>query len=83
METTTTTIRSLAVDVIITETTHRDAVGILFYLATIIVRSRTTGVERIARRSRIPGTGKTLARDVQRLGVRALDKLTDGFSTRE
>lgn len=75
METTTTTIRGLAVDVIITETTHRDAHGVFFYLATITVRSRKTGVERIARRSRIPGTGKTIARDVQRMGVRVLDKL--------
>jgi hypothetical protein len=75
METTTTTIKGLAADVIITETTHRDTVGVLFYLATITVRSRKTGVEKIARRSRIPGTGKALARDVQRLGVRALDRL--------
>lgn len=75
METTTTTIRGLALDVIITETTHRDTVGVLFYLATITVRSRKTGVERIARRSRIPGAGATLARDVQRMGVRALDRL--------
>ena len=76
METTTTTIRSLAVDVIITETTHRDGHGILFYLATITIRSHKTGVERIARRSRLPGAGAALARDVQRLGVRALDRLT-------
>ncbi|WP_156462764.1 hypothetical protein [Rhizobium sp. Leaf262] len=75
METTTTTIKGLAVDVIITETTHRDARGILFYLATISVRSRKTGVEKIARRSRLPGAGKAIARDVQRLGVRALDRL--------
>lgn len=75
METTTTTIKGLAVDVIITETTHRDARGTLFYLATITVRSRKTGVEKIARRSRLPGAGKAIARDVQRLGVRALDRL--------
>ncbi len=75
METTTTTIRGLTFDVLVTETTHRDAVGVLFYLATITVKSRKTGVEKIARRSRIPGTGKTLALDVQRLGVRALDRL--------
>jgi len=62
-------------DVIITETTHRDARGVLFYLATITIKSHRTGVERIARRSRIPGAGATLARDVQRMGVRALDKL--------
>lgn len=76
METTTTTIRSLAVDVIITETAHWDGNVILFYLATITIRSHRTGVERIARRSRIPGTAKTIVRDVQRLGVRALDRLT-------
>jgi len=75
METTTTTIRGLALDVIITETTHRDAHGVLFYLATITIRSHRTGVEKIARRSRIPGAGAALARDVQRLGVRALDRL--------
>lgn len=76
METTTTTIRGLAFDVTVTETTHRDARGILFYLAIVIVRERKTGVERIARRSRLPGAGAALARDVQRLGVRALDRLT-------
>lgn len=75
METTTTTIRGLALDVIITETTHRDERGILFYLAVITIKSHRTGVERVARRSRIPGAGASLARDVQRLGVRALDKL--------
>ncbi|MGF0539898.1 hypothetical protein ACQQ2Q_18010 [Agrobacterium sp. ES01] len=75
METTTTTVRGLTFDVLVKETTHRDAVGVLFYLATITIRSRKTGVERIARRSRIPGTGKTIARDVQRMGVRVLDKL--------
>lgn len=75
METTTTTIRGLAFDAILTETTHKDAHGVLFYLAVVTLRSRKTGVERVARRSRIPGAGKALARDVQRLGVRALDKL--------
>lgn len=75
METTTTTIRGLAFDAILTETTHKDAHGVFFYLAVVTLRSRKTGVERVARRSRIPGAGKALARDVQRLGVRALDKL--------
>jgi hypothetical protein len=75
METTTTTIRGLAFDVLVTETTHRDGKGVLSYLAIVVLRSRRTGVERIARRSRIPGAGKDLARDVQRLGVRAVDKL--------
>lgn len=76
METTTTRIRGIAFDVLVTETTHQDARGVLFYLAVIIVRNRKTGVEQVARRSRIPGAGKALARDVQRLGVRVLDKLT-------
>lgn len=75
METTTTTIRGLAFDVLVTETTHKDARGVFFYLAIITIRSRATGVERIARRSRLPGTGAALVRDVQRLGVRALDVL--------
>lgn len=75
METTTTTIRGLAFDVLVTETTQRDGNGVLFYLATVVIRSRKTGVERIARRSRIPGAARTLARDVQRMGVRALDEL--------
>lgn len=75
METTTTIIRGLAFDVLVTETTQRDGKGVLFYLATVVIRSRKTGVERIARRSRIPGAGKTLARDVQRLGVQVLDQL--------
>jgi len=75
METTTTTIRGLAFNTILTETTHKDARGVLFYLATITIKSHKTGVERVARRSRIPGAGKALARDVQRRGVRALDRL--------
>ncbi len=70
METAVTTIKGLAADVIISETTHRDTRGILFYLATIVIRSHKTGVEKIARRSRIPGTGKSLAREVQRMGIR-------------
>ncbi|MGO6844827.1 hypothetical protein [Rhizobium leguminosarum] len=75
METTTTTIRGLAVDVLVIETTHRDGKGVLFYVATVVIRSRKTGVEKVARRSRIPGTGQSLVRDVQRLGIRALDVL--------
>lgn len=75
METTTTTIRGIAFDVLVTETTHRDARGVLFYLAVIAIRSRKTGVEREVRRSRLPGAGKELARDVQRMGVRVLDRL--------
>lgn len=76
METTTTRIRGIAFDVLVTETTHRDARGVLFYLAVIIVRNRKTGAEQVARRSRIPGAGKALARAVQQHGVRVLDKLT-------
>lgn len=75
METKTTTIRGLAFDVLISETTHRDACGVLFYLAVVVIRERKTGLERVARRSRLPGAGAALARDVERLGVRALDKL--------
>lgn len=77
METVVTTIKGLAADVIISETTHRDTRGILFYLATIVIRSHKTGIEKIARRSRIPGTGKSLAREVQRMGIRALERLGD------
>ncbi|MBY3531837.1 hypothetical protein HFN68_02595 [Rhizobium laguerreae] len=73
METRTTTIRGLAFDVVVSETTHRDTRGVLFYLAVVVIRERKTGIERVARRSRLPGAGAALARDVQRLGVRALD----------
>ena len=75
METTITKIKGLAFDVFVTETTHKDARGIFFYRCVVIVREHKTGVERVACRSRIPGTGKTLARDVQQRGVRALDAL--------
>lgn len=75
METKTTIIRGLAFDVLISETTHQDARGVLFYLAVVVVRERKTGTEREVRRSRLPGAGAALARDVQRLGVRALDTL--------
>ncbi len=76
METKTTIIRGLAFDVLVSETKQMDARGILFYRAVVIIREHRTGVEREIRRSRIPGAGAALARDVQRLGVRALDKLT-------
>ncbi|NTF42579.1 hypothetical protein [Rhizobium rhizogenes] len=73
MKTTTTTIRGLALDVLVIERMHADAAGVLFYVAEIVVRSRTTGAQRVVRRSRIPGTGQELARAVQKRGVRALE----------
>lgn len=76
MKTMTTVIRGLASDVVVVETTHVDAVGILFYRAEILVRERGTGIQRLVRRTRIPGTGKELVKAVQQHGVRALDGLT-------
>jgi hypothetical protein len=73
MKTTTTTIRGLAIDVLVIETTHMDAVGVLFYIAEIMIRERQTGTQRLVRRSRIPGTGQAVARHVQRNGIRALE----------
>jgi hypothetical protein len=73
MKTTTTTIRGLAIDVLVIETTHADARGTLFYRAEIVIRERKTGAQRLVRRSRIPGAGQELARDVQRRGIRALE----------
>lgn len=76
METKTTTIRGLAIDVVVVETTHTDITGAaLWYFATISIRERKTGVEKLVRRTRVPGSGKALARDVQRLGLRVLDRL--------
>lgn len=76
METKTTTIRGLAIDVQVIETMHRTTCGeVLWYIATIIVRERKTGVQRLVRRTRIPGSAQELALAVQRLGVRALDHL--------
>jgi hypothetical protein len=68
MKTTTTTIRGLAIDVLVIETTHTDAVG-----AEIMIRERKTGTQRLVRRSRIPGAGQALVRNVQRNGIRALE----------
>ncbi|MGO7637597.1 hypothetical protein [Rhizobium leguminosarum] len=73
MQTKTTTIRGLAFDVVVIETSHQDERGVLFYSAQVLVRERKTGAQRLLRRTRIPGSGQHLARDVQRLGVRALD----------
>ncbi|RVO61800.1 hypothetical protein [Sinorhizobium meliloti] len=73
METKTTTIRGLAFDVVVIETSHQDERGVLFYSAQVLIRERKTGALRLVRRTRVPGSGKVLARDVQRLGVRALD----------
>jgi hypothetical protein len=76
MKTTTTTIRGLALDVLVIETKQADTVGVLFYIAEIVLRSRTTGAKRVVRRSRIPGTGQELARAVQQRGLRALNSFT-------
>lgn len=73
MKTTTTVIRGLAIDVLVIETVHADAVGTLFYRAEILIRERKSGAQRIVRRTRIPGTGQELARAVQKHGVRALE----------
>lgn len=76
METKTTTIRGLAVDVIVIETIHLDAGGShLWYTADVYIRERKNGTQHLARRTRVPGAGQALARDVQRMGVRALDVL--------
>ena len=75
MKTMTTVIRGLAIDVVVVETTHADAVGILFYRAEIFTRNRGTGRQRLVQRTRIPGTGKELAKAVQQRGVRALEGL--------
>ncbi|MBY3167377.1 hypothetical protein [Rhizobium laguerreae] len=72
MKTTTTVIHGLAFDVLVIETMHADAVGTLFYRAEILIRHRQTGVQRLVQRTRIPGTGQALARDVQSRGIRAL-----------
>ena len=73
METKKTLIRGLAIDVIVVETMHADAVGTLFYIAMIYVRHRKTGAQHLVQRTRIPGTGQALARDVQKRGLRALE----------
>lgn len=75
METKKTLIRGFAIDVLVVETMQTDAAGMLFYVAEIHVRERKTGTEKLVRRTRVPGSGQALARDVQRLGVRALDHL--------
>lgn len=77
MEAKRTVVRGLAIDVVVVEAAHRDASGKhIWYVATIYVRERKTGVQKLIRRTRIPGSGQALARDVQRLGVRALDAIT-------
>lgn len=73
MKTTTTVIRGLAIDVLVIETVHADAVGTLFYHADILIRERKSGAQRLVRRTRIPGTGQELARAVQKRGLRALE----------
>lgn len=73
MDTKTTTIRGLAFDVVVVEISHQDERGVLFYSAQVLIRERKTGAQRLVRRTRIPGSGEVVARDVQRLGVRALD----------
>ncbi|MCQ1770370.1 hypothetical protein NOI24_03600 [Neorhizobium galegae] len=73
METKKTLVRGLAIDVIVVETMQSDSLGHLFYVAMIYVRHRRTGAQHLVQRTRIPGTGQALARDVQRRGIRALE----------
>lgn len=73
MKTTTTVIRGLAIDVLVIETVHADAVGTLFYRAEILVRHRRTGAQHLVQRTRIPGSAQALARDMQKRGLRALE----------
>lgn len=76
METKTTTIKGLAIDVVVVEIMQTDAAGaVLWYVATISIRERRTGIKKHVRRTRVPGSAQELARAVQRLGVRALDHL--------
>ncbi|WP_113048380.1 hypothetical protein [Agrobacterium tumefaciens] len=75
METKKTLIRGLAIDVLIVETMHTDTAGMLFYIAEIHVRERKTGIEKLVRRTRLPGSTAELARAVQAQGVRALEGL--------
>ncbi len=76
METKKTLVRGLAIDVIVVETMHSDSIGHLFYLAMIYVRHRRTGAQHLIQRTRIPNSGPTIARDVQRRGLRALEAFT-------
>lgn len=73
METKKTLIRGLAIDVVVVETMHKDAIGTLFYVAMIYVRHRRTGAQHLVQRTRIPNSGQALARDVQKRGLRALE----------
>lgn len=73
METKKTLIRGLAIDVIVVETMHTDAIGTLFYIAMIYVRVRKSGAQHLVQRTRIPNSGQALARDVQKRGLRALE----------
>lgn len=73
METKKTIVRGLAIDVIVVETIHTDAIGTLFYIAMIYVRHRRTGAQHLVKRTRIPGSAQALARDVKRRGLRALE----------
>lgn len=73
METKKTLVRGLAIDVIVVETMHTDAIGTLFYIAMIYVRHRKTGAQHLVQRTRIPNSGQALARDVQKRGLRALE----------
>ena len=76
MKTTTTTIRGLAIDVLVIETQQQTASGeVLWYVATILIQNRKTGAQRLFRRTRVPGTAKQLAKAVQQHGVRAVEVL--------
>ncbi|MEJ6850159.1 hypothetical protein V3589_28640 [Sinorhizobium fredii] len=73
METKTTRILGLAIDVVVVENMQSDTLGHMFYVALIYVRHRRTGAQRLVQRTRIPGTGQSLAYAVQQRGIRALE----------
>jgi hypothetical protein len=73
VETKTTHIHGFAIDVVVVETMQSDSLGHLFYVTLIYVRHRRTGAQRLVQRTRIPGTGQSLAHAVQKRGIRALE----------
>ena len=66
-------VRGLAYDIIIEELDERDERGaILFYVASIYWRSQITASKNLIRRSRLPGIGAIIIRELQHDGIRAL-----------
>ncbi|MDP2118762.1 MAG: hypothetical protein Q8K28_02545 [Hoeflea sp.] len=73
----TTIFRGLVVDLVIEEFNDCNAAGQLnAYVATLYTQDRKTSSRTLIRRSRLPGAGTEIEREIRRGGLQAFRRLT-------